>query len=101
MEWLWPIKTGRTFFDIWTIEHIAWWIFFSANLEVLWWKGRTWIGILFWLGLSISWEAIERIYFEPHGLVKHPEVWFNSWVSDIFIANLFGLIVGMWIARAQ
>lgn len=96
--WLWPIHTGRTFFDLWSIEHVAWWIFFASNLDALWWKGRNWMAITFFLVVAIGWEVFECYYLEPRAVYADTEVWFNRWVSDL-VMDTIGFMIGLWIAR--
>ena len=102
MHWLWPIRTGITLFDVWTIVHFAQWIFICANLDVLWWKGKsTLFPVVFILAVAIIWEIIERLVFEPSGIVQHPESWVNTWLSDVLITAPLGCLIGLWVARTQ
>jgi hypothetical protein len=33
-NWFWPVRTGITFFDVWTIFHLAFWVFMGSNFWV-------------------------------------------------------------------
>jgi len=78
MGCLWPIRTGQTFFDVWSVTHASFWLA---------------VGVFFGLGgvppqvgwpiiivCAYLWEILERFVFGQY--VSHREVWFNSFVSD-------------------
>lgn len=83
MEWLWPIRTGKTLIDVWTIFHLAFWVFMGSNF----WAVQRYIdrprAMLAGLCGAYLWELFER-YAER----KWPNVWLtpeslvNSYVSD-------------------
>jgi hypothetical protein len=83
MEWLYPIRTGRTFFDVWTIFHLAFWVFMGSNF----WNARGYVdkstALMLGLAASYMWEAFER-YAECRWpkLWLSPESWYNSYLSD-------------------
>lgn len=83
MNWLWPISTGKSAVDVWTIFHLAFWIYMGSNF----WSFNTWIdrprAMLIGLVLAYLWEIFER-YAErkwPHMWLT-PESWYNAYVSD-------------------
>lgn len=109
MTWLWPIHTGVSFFDIWSIAHFAFWIFVGSMLwsfqprqlttpvlvrinMVL--KGFQLVGCL---TIAYGWEVFER-FAEEHWpqFWLNPEVWYNSWISDPLTCVLG--ILFMWYA---
>ena len=94
--WLWPIRTGKTFFDRWTLVHLAFWYVVGANLssqKVSWWVS---FGIMI-VGAYL-WEAFEQEILEPRGKVKFPEGKLNRWVSDPLMAVVGGGL-GWWITN--
>jgi hypothetical protein len=104
MDWLYPIRTGKTFFDVWSVCHFAFWLVFAFNwvaltvrhqLQVAWWAVYV-VALVF----ALVWELIEWRILEPNGYVLHPEIWFNRWLSDPSIA-LVAVVVGLWLVRHQ
>jgi len=92
MRWLFPIVTGKTFFDTSTIIHLAFWIFFGSCLAY----ARTSLGkaMLIAFAIAAAWEIFERYAELRWALVwQHPESWLNAWVSDPLTA-----FVGVWFA---
>lgn len=89
--------TGKGWFDLWSIEHIAWWIFFASNLEVLWWKGRLWLAILFFVVVALGWELLEYFYLEPYRIYADVESLRNR-LGDL-LADIVGFCMGLYIAR--
>lgn len=81
MNYFLPIRTGQTFFDVWTIVHIAFWVYFGS----LTWSFQIprLYAMLGCLGIAFAWEVFERI-MEPKrpDLWLTPESWLNAWVSD-------------------
>lgn len=81
MDWLWPIKTGRTIIDVWTIVHVCFWVYFGSITWSFQWN--RWYSMLGCLALAFGWEAFERI-MEPKkpDIWLTPESWANAYVSD-------------------
>jgi len=81
MNWFFPIRTGKTFFDVWTIVHVCFWVYFGS----LTWSLRLgrWKAMFLCISLALVWEVFERI-MEPRrpDLWLTPESWLNAWVSD-------------------
>jgi hypothetical protein len=90
MDWIWPIKTGRTFFDVWTIVHFSFWVFVGHIAWVFHWN--RWYSMLCFIALAFIWEGFER-YMEP----RHPDLWQNpeSWVNAYLSDGLFTCILGV------
>jgi hypothetical protein len=104
MRWLWPIQTGTTMFDVWSIVHLCFWLVLGANWEAVrvsrHWQ-QCWAAVLgSTLALALLWEVFERWYAEPHGWVAHPEVWFNRWLSDPLV-GLTGVALGILLISRQ
>lgn len=103
MKWLWPIQTGKTFFDLWSLVHFAFWFVVGADIWALKAAGKV-KGLLIPLAISmilaLVWEIIERFGIEAHGLVAFPERWFNRWLSDPLMC-LLGVLVGWLLLRHQ
>jgi hypothetical protein len=78
---LWPIVTGRTIIDVWTIVHVSFWIYAGS----IGWsnKVKLWHMIIIGFALSLVWEAFEKFAEKkwPH-LWLNPESFVNSWISD-------------------
>ena len=93
MDIFWPIKTGRTFFDVNTIFHLAFWVFMGSNF----WYAKAYISkpnsLVVGVCGALVWEVAER-FFErwfPQ-MFTHPESWYNSWLSDPLTA-LIGILL--------
>ena len=93
MNWLWPIHTGITFFDYWTVAHIAFWFVVGSSLAGI--KMRRAVAYIYCFWVAIGWEVFER-FAESHWptLWLSPESWLNSWVSDIAMTGF--VIVAFW-----
>jgi len=103
-SWLWPVKTGRVFFDVWSIVHMAFWLVLGANWEAVRtshkWPRHLGAVLGVTLVLALAWECFEKWYAEPHGWVAHPEIWFNRWLSDPLV-GLAGVALGILIISRQ
>lgn len=104
MSWLWPIKTGQTFFDTWSICHVCFWLVYGYNFVATClkykWAAPLWLGVLLALIGAYAWECFEGFVLEPRGWVMFQEVWFNRWVSDPLMA-VIGALVGIALAKRQ
>jgi hypothetical protein len=104
MSWLWPIRTGQTFFDVWTVCHLCFWVIFGFNAWAVCLKRKLspskWLILLVAFALSFVWEGFEGGYLESHGWVMFQEVWFNRWVSDPLMA-LAGTAFGLALVKRQ
>ena len=73
--------TGRSFLDVWTIAHLAFWIFVGSCL----WSAKTprSEALVVCLALAYAWEVFER-YGEKRwpNLWLNPESALNAYVSD-------------------
>jgi len=83
MSWLYPVKTGITFFDVWTIFHLSFWVFMGSNF----WNIQRFVSrpqaMIIGLVLSFAWEFFERFAEKQWpALWKNPESWWNSYLSD-------------------
>lgn len=103
MEWLWPIKTGRTFFDVWSVVHFAFWLVVGANVETFHQLGKLGLGLGLLLGMTHAffWEVIERyIEIKYPVVVKFHEAWWNRWISDPLMC-LLGMAAGFALISVQ
>lgn len=100
MKWLWPIETGKTIFDVWTIAHIAFWTFACATMAAF--KEEFGRATSIVLCASLTWELFERFAEKqwPH-IWMHPETAINSYVGDVLVSGLLGLFMGYWIVANQ
>lgn len=95
MKWLWPIKTGRTFFDVWSIVHFAFWFTVGSFLWST--KGNRTHMMLICMGIAFAWEVFERFAEKKWPAIwLTPESWWNSWLSDPLMCVLGLLFV--WYA---
>ena len=84
-------KAGESFFDGWTIVHIAFWIVVAANFDNLQIPMITWgLGLIF--AATFVWEIIETGLEKWTDLVGVHESWLNRWVSDPLMGIVGGLI---------
>ena len=90
------MATGRSFFDVWSLIHLAVWFVVGGNLEAL--DLSHWIRWPAILAGAILWEVAERLWFRRW--VKYQESWLNSWVSDILMAFV-GAGAGMLLISYQ
>ena len=95
MDWLWPIRTGKTFFDVPSAIHFAFWFFAGSGVYYLR-LNRYW-AMVGCLAVAYAWEVAER-QCEKHfpTVFQHPESFLNAWVSDPFMCIL-GLLA-VWYA---
>lgn len=104
MSWLWPIKTGQTFFDTWSICHVCFWLVYGYNFVAVClkykWTVSLELGVLLALVCAYVWECFEGFYLEPRGWVMFQEIWFNRWVSDPLMA-IIGAMIGIVLAKRQ
>ena len=95
MSWLLPI-TGYSFFDIWTLVHLCFWIFMGS---CLWgFKMRQWVAVLSSVGVAMLREGFEYFYAFPMWPDKwlDPESWWNSLLSDPLTA-VVGVVGIYWL----
>jgi hypothetical protein len=80
-EYFYPIKTGITFLDAWTVFHLAFWLFFGSCVYFL--KIPRWQILSGCMALALAWEIFEKFAEKqwPH-VWLNPESWVNSWISD-------------------
>ena len=96
--------TGTSFFDAWSLVHLAFWLVIGANLESLASNKHLTlrpeqlvIGVL--IG-AYAWEFLERFLLEPAGYVRFPEIWYNRWISDPLV-GLAGAYLGALLVRGR
>lgn len=95
MDWFWPVRTGKTVLDVWTIMHVAFWVYMASNFYSF---GVTRNRALF-LGvvLSFAWEFFER--FAEHqwpDIWQHPESFANAYVSDP-LTSVLGVLFSYYV----
>jgi hypothetical protein len=102
MNWLWPPKTGITFFDVWSVAHFAAFLVVGMNAEVL--RHHVKLSLLgAWLGgllLGLLWELAEAKLETVSKVIKHPEGPLNRWISDPIVDSA-GMGVGLLLATFQ
>jgi hypothetical protein len=98
-NWFWG-ATGRSFIDVWTLPHLAFWIFVGS---VLWPLVKD-AGLplrLIALGACLiaayGWEVFEKVAeVRWPGLWLHPESLANSLISDP-LTTVVGVLGMMWM----
>lgn len=94
MQYLWPIKTGVTFFDYWTIAHLAFWWVVGSSLAALDKRGFVWLCAC--LGGAFVWETFEQgAHRWWPGVWQNPESWVNSWLSDPLMC-IIAVLLAWW-----
>jgi hypothetical protein len=104
MSWLWPPRTGQTFLDLWSVCHLCFWIVIGFNWGALALKNKAlhpvWLPIVVTVCGALLWEVFEWQVLERLGIVRHPELWFNRWLSDPLV-GVIGVLLGIWLVRHQ
>ena len=79
-DWLWG-RTGYAFFDNSSIIHFCFWVFFGSGPYYIGWP--FWKGMLVCMPLALAWEVAEHFLAPAFPQYwKHPESWWNAWLSD-------------------
>lgn len=93
MSWF-CCTTGADFLDVWTLAHLAFWIFVGSSLWGL--KANKWIALGSCVAVAFLWEVFEYFIafrcWPTHWL--DPESWHNSLLSDPLTAVIG--VLGMW-----
>ena len=104
MSWFWPIRTGATVLDAWSVVHLCFWIVVGANWQALALKNKAlhtwWLPYTVVLAGALLWEVFEGQVLEKLGFVCYPELWYNRWLSDPLV-GLAGVALGLWLVRQQ
>jgi hypothetical protein len=90
--WLWPIKTGRTLFDVWAVVHLSFWVFAGSCFWAV--KIPKGWALVIGLVLALAWELFERFAEKKWpNLWLNPESWVNAYVSDpmTYIIGILGI----------
>lgn len=102
MKAFWPIITGKTFLDRWSIVHLAFWFIVGANVEsIRQLHPVASISLAYIAGMVGAglWELFET-KLENWGFVKHKESPLNRWVSDPLMAPV-GMALGVLLIGGQ
>jgi hypothetical protein len=87
VNWFWPIHTGRSFFDYWSLSHAAFWFVVGSTLAAT--KINRLHAYLCCLGIAFMWEVFERFAEKQWPTIwLSPESWYNAWISDILMTGL-------------
>ena len=84
--------TGHSFFDVWSIAHLAFWVFVGSTLWAL--HVRCSIALVCGLMVAYAWELFEHIMAPLHPEIwRDPESWWNAWLSDplMCVVGVFGI----------
>ena len=100
----WIGEAGSSFFDVWSVVHLAFWLVVGSNVEAIAAaKQHEWKNVSLVVGVLVgayAWEFVERFLFEPAGYVRFPEIWYNRWISDPLVGVL-GAFLGALLVRGK
>jgi len=92
MDWLLPIRTGKTFLDTSSVIHFCFWIFAGSCFAYA--RKPLLHAMAFMALLAYGWEFFERYAEKKWPQVwLHPESWYNAYVSDVLMG-----VLGVWFA---
>jgi phosphatidylserine synthase 2 len=84
----WNFETIKaTLFDEFVIAHTLGWFVKALIMRNYW---------LLWT-CSIGFELMELTF--QHWLLNFNECWWDSWILDVMVCNLGGLLAGMWAVK--
>ena len=87
--------TGYSFFDVWSIVHLAFWIFIGSTFWAYKEKISKKVSFYSCFALSFVWEIYEHFMAPLHPEIwKDPESFWNAWVSDPLMC-VIGFL-GIW-----
>lgn len=94
LEFIWPIVTGVTFFDVWTLAHLGFWVVVGSSVWAF--KVNKWLALFCCMLLAVAWELFEHFIAYPlwPNRWQDPESWVNSWISDLLMC--FIAVLGIW-----
>ena len=83
MSYLWPIVTGVTFIDVWTLPHLGFWIVVGSTIWPFRERLSKYKAFFVCFGVALAWEVFEKFaeHYWPERWLD-PESWVNSWLSD-------------------
>ena len=85
--------TGYSFFDVWAIVHLAFWLFVGSTLWAL--HVTKFAGTVGSLIVALAWEVLEHFMAPAHPEIwKDPESWWNAWLSDPLMCVVG--VLGIW-----
>jgi hypothetical protein len=81
MNYFWPVDPGITFFDVWSISHLGFWVVVGSSAWAL--RLDKYVTLIVCLLVAYGWEAFERFAETrwPH-IWLSPESFINSTISD-------------------
>jgi hypothetical protein len=81
LAWVYPVHTGRTLLDAWSLVHVAFWFFAGSVLWSI--KGNRKLELGYCLAVAYAWEASERFCERRWPKIWiNPESFINSVISD-------------------
>jgi hypothetical protein len=97
MRWLYPVITGRTFFDGPSVFHLAFWVFMGSCFAYA--KMPLKRSMIVMAVLAYGWEIFERFAEKKWPTCwTHPESWYNSYLSDPLM-GVVGVAFAYWLVR--
>jgi len=97
LRWLYPVVTGKTFFDGPSVFHLAFWIFVGSCLAY----GKVSLGkaTCIMMAVAYAWEFFERFAEKKWPTFwTHPESWYNSYLSDPLM-GVVGILLAYYLVR--
>lgn len=85
--WFWPVRTGITLFDYWTIAHFSFWWVIGSTLVAF--RVDRALALAGCMVVAYAWEV-----FEHFAEAKWPQVWLTpeSWVNSLVADPLMCLV---------
>ena len=81
IRFLWPIRTGITVIDYWTIAHLSFWWFIGSTLAAF--RINRTLALVCCMLVAYGWELFEFFAERRWPTVwQTPESWVNSLISD-------------------
>lgn len=109
-ELFWPIRTGATLVDIWSVAHLCAFFVLGMNAQAIGLTLAVGFGGAFCTALlvGIGWELLEAHLEsleaskppEYRRRIRHPERWKNRWIGDPAV-DLAGFALGLWAFTLQ
>lgn len=94
MAFLYPMETGKTLFDLWSLVHFCGWLALGSNCVAA--NFPNWAVWTTLVASTVIWETLERTLISH--MIQHPESFINSFIGDP-ISNSLGFWLGVYIAN--
>jgi hypothetical protein len=97
LSWVFPGITGRVFFDGPSVFHLAFWIFAASCFAYAKWSLTRAMAVM--TVVAYAWEFFERYAEKKYPTFwTHPEIWFNSYISDPLM-GVIGVLLAYYLVK--